>query len=114
MYVGNLPPVSNRASWSFIQEIVDDETDEPVDISSYTITLEVVDPSCGSTALTASTTDGSITIIDTGTFRALFSRDDMADLTQKSYQVGVTIEDDEDTAQLIIGNLPVLDGIVSA
>jgi hypothetical protein len=113
MYVGPLPPVSNRASWSFSREVVDDDTGELVDISALSFTLEVRDTRQGCIVLSASTDNGKITNPSTGLFTALFTRDEMAALCADTYDVGVTISDGDDVTQFIIGTLPVLDGVVS-
>lgn len=114
MYVGALPPASNRASWIREYEVVDDETGQLVDLTSISITFEVRDPLDGTTVLSATTENGKITVIDTGTFQHNFTRDDMAKLCARSYEVGCTLADADDTVQFIIGTLPVLDGVVSS
>lgn len=113
MYIGALPPVSNRASWKLLQEVVDDDTSELVSLSGLTITVEVIDPLDCTTVLSATTANGKVTIVDTGTFQAAFTRDEMATLCARTYQVGVTLADSDDTVQIIIGTLPVLNGVVS-
>jgi hypothetical protein len=113
MYVGSLPPISNRASWLFSSEVVDDETGELIDLSGLTITLEVREQACGRTVLSATTGNGKVTTPSMGLFSASFTRDEMAALCAQTYDVGATISDDTDTAQFIIGTVPVLDGVVS-
>lgn len=113
MYVGSLPQVSNRASWQFLFQVVDDETDDLVDVSTLSFVLEVRDPLTCSVVLSASTANGKIASPSTGELLASFTRDDMAALCSRTYEVGVTAADTDDTAQFIIGTLPVLDGIVS-
>jgi len=113
MYIGSFDPVSNRAGQEFIFEAIDDETDEPVDLSSADIVLEIRDPASRSTVLSATTANGKVTAIDTGTFRASFSSADMRALCAKQYEVGCTITNgDGGPVQFIIGTLPVLDGVV--
>jgi hypothetical protein len=47
-----------------------------------------------------------------GVFEVTFPADDMRALGDREYEVGCTIASGGDTAQFIIGTLPVLDGIV--
>lgn len=114
MYIGSLDPVSNRAGWTFVREIVDDDTDEPIDLSDCEIVFEVRRCTDGRALLSATSANGGVTILDTGIFQATFTRAEMASLSAGSYEVGCTVQrDDEETQQFIIGKLPVLDGIVS-
>lgn len=114
MYTGSLDPVSNRAGWTFIREVVDsDANDEPIDLSNCSITFEVRDPECRRTILSGTTDNGKVTVIDTGVFQAAFTAEDMRSLCAKQYEVGCTITNGaEQPAQFIIGELPVLDGVV--
>lgn len=113
MYVGALSPVSNRASWNFECDVVDDQTGELVDISTISIVVEVRYPECCRTVLSATTANGKVTNPSTGKFIAAFTRDEMAALCPRTYEIGATLADADDTAQFIIGTVPVLDGVVS-
>lgn len=111
MYIGSLSPVSNRAGMTFIREVVDDDTDEPIDLSDCAILFEVRD-GC-SPALSASIGSG-VTVLDTGVFQVEFTAAQMKTLCPKSYEVGCIItRSGEEPQQFIIGTLPVLDGVVS-
>lgn len=113
MYIGTLPPVSNKAGWSFVREVVDDDTDEPIDLSDATIVFEVRN-ACGTIKLSATTSNAAITILDTGVFQAAFTADQMKTLCAETYDVGCTVQNGTaEPQQFIIGKLPVLDGIVS-
>ena len=112
MFIGPLEPVSNKATWMALYELRDDETDELIDLSSVNeITIEVRDKSCV-TVLSATLTGGSIEHVDTGIFKWTFSKDQMSALTAKTYEVGCILEGEGESLQLIIGTLPVLDGVV--
>lgn len=114
MYQTIFPPVSNRADWVQWCEIVNDDTGEPIeDISDLAITVEVRDQSCGRAALSAGTSNGKVSIIAPGVFQWSFTLPEMSQLCAGTYEIGVTIERDEFTTQLLIGTLPVVDGIVS-
>lgn len=115
MYQGTLAPRSNRAGWSYFVEVLDDETGEPVDISDTSIVLELRDPRTDTITLSATTENGGITLTeDVGFFQVSFTAIQMRTLLAETYEVGVTItNDDSEPQQLIIGTLPVLDGIVT-
>jgi hypothetical protein len=114
MFIGTLAPVSNRADWIEAFQLLDEEDpSEPIDISGATaVSIEVRAPGTRSIVLTATLSSG-ITHIETGVFQWHFTADQMSDLDAGDYDVGCTIVIDSFTTQLIIGTLPVMDGIVS-
>src|SRR5262245_37645177 len=77
MYVGALPPISTRAGWTFVREVVDDDTDEAIDLSDASIVFEVRSQRDGTTVLSATTGNGKITIADTGVFQVEFAAAEM-------------------------------------
>lgn len=110
MFIGSLEPVSNKATWAATFEVRDAETDELIDLSSLD---EIVVQIRGSgRVLSASLSNGKVTIVDTGVFRWVFSSSDMGTLVAKTYQVGCLLTGNGEKAQFMIGTLPVLDGIV--
>ncbi len=114
MYIGTLDPVSNKAGFILVREVIDDDTEEPIDLSSSSIIFEVRDPKCERTILSATTSNGKITILDTGVFQALFTATEMRTLCDKTYEVGCTIQNGSaEPIQFIIGTLPVIDGIIT-
>lgn len=114
MYQGIFPPRSNKAGWPLVVEVLDDDTGEDVDISDATIVLELRDPLTGTISLSATTDNGKIIIGDAGFFTVAFTATDMKTLCARTYEVGCTISnDDSEPQQLIIGTVPILDGIVT-
>lgn len=114
MFIGTLPPVSNRAGFSHPIEVVDDDTDEKVDLTGCTIVYEIVDPSCNRTMLSATTANEKVSITATGVFQVDFTALEMRQLCAQTYQVGCTISNaDSEPQQFIIGTLPVLSGVVA-
>jgi hypothetical protein len=113
MFIGALDPISNRADWRVTREIVDDDTDELVDLAGAAIRFEVHDRRSRGAVLSASTSNGKITIDDVGTFTVAFSAADMQQLCAGIYDVGCTITRGGATHQFIIGTVTVLDGVVS-
>lgn len=114
--MSTMKAVSNRATWSEAVEIFDDSTGAPLDISAATeIKLQVheTDPFCRSPLLSASLTGGTVTIEDqTGVFTFEFSAEQMSRLCPRTYKVGATATVTGKVIQLLIGNLPVVEGYV--
>lgn len=114
MYLGTLPAVSNRATYIADVEIVSDDTGDAYDISAATeITIAIREQGQRSPILIGTMTGGEITLPSSNVLRWTFSRDQMATLCNQTYDVGVTIEFSDETEQIIIATLPVLDGVVS-
>lgn len=123
MYQGSLSAVTNQADWIAPFEVIDDDTDEAVDLSTATITFQVRPQhddfrnssgsltSCAS--LSATTANGKVTILDTGVFQVWFTLTDMKTLASGNYDVGCVIEKAGVTTQFFVGTLPVIDGIVT-
>jgi hypothetical protein len=110
MLVGSLQPTSNREDWTVFYELTDGETGELIDLSGVDeITVHVRDKHGRS--LTATLGSG-VTVVDTGVFSWTFTEAQMRTLQAKTYEVGCTLKSEDQTVQLLIGTLPVLDGIV--
>lgn len=113
MYQGTLPPLSNKAGWTFIVEVTDDDTGEDVDLTGSTIVLELRNPEDNTTSLSATTANGRI-VTSVGFFTGTFTALNMKGLCAKTYDIGCTVSNaDSEPQQLIIGTVPILDGIVS-
>lgn len=115
MYIGSLPVASNRATYQQAFQLYDDEDDEGISLAAAKITLEVRRPGRGSPEIRATTENGRIVVTDQddGSFELTFTPDQMRSLCPMTYEVGITIEQNGETIQYLIGTLPVLDGIVS-
>ena len=117
MITGTLDPVSNAATWKDTIEFTDDETGEPYfdysDSATHPteITLKLRDQENGNTVLDISLTDGDIVLADDGIAEFTVSAETMAGLLPKTYTVGVLYTYDDITKQLILGSLPVLEGL---
>lgn len=89
MFMGALPPASNRATWSVLYELVDSDTDEAIDISGANeITVHVRDQRSKSPVLTGKLSSGEVAHVDTGIFRWTFSASQMSALCANTYEVG--------------------------
>jgi hypothetical protein len=113
MFVGTLDPASTRADWESIISLIDSDTDEPLDIAGASLLLELRERASGAIVLTASTANGRISIVDTGTFRISLPVSEMRALRADTYEVGGICTLNGTTRQFIIGLLPILDGVVT-
>lgn len=111
MYLGSLPAVSNKATYRQSFQVNDGLTDALVDLDEAAIVFEIRDRETRAIKLSATSGNG-IAVMGAGVFEVTFPAGDMRALSDREYEVGCTIETGGDTAQFIIGTLPVLDGIV--
>ena len=112
-FIGALDPISNRTGWLHDFALDDADAGTPVDITGASIVIEVRDPHSGWIALCATTRNGKIAIVDAGVFRVSVDPSDTQLLRAGTYEVGATITLNGESRQLIIGTLPVLDGVVT-
>jgi hypothetical protein len=110
MYQVNFPAQSRDASWAFIGQITDLDNN-PIDLTGLTLVFTICDKR-GCVRLSASTNDGSITILDVGVFRWFFTLQQMQTLRNETYQTGMTAKtaDGTQTVQFFVGPLPVITG----
>jgi len=112
-FVGALDPVSNKAGWMADYELDDADTGEAIDIAGASIVVEARDPATGRIVLSATTSNGLVTIVDTGVFRVNVPARETQRVRAGTYEVGATITLNGESRQLIIGTLPVMDGVVT-
>lgn len=106
------PRASNRADWRFWLKNTDPTNGSLVDFPIDQITLQVRrQDGCGP-VLSAAPGDGKITAPSTGVLEVRFPASEMRGLCADTYEVGAIISDGTDTAQLILGTVPIIDGIV--
>lgn len=115
MEVRTLEAVSNKATWSEDRSLIDQETGERIDLGDLDeITIQVVEREGGSVVLSGSLSGGEIELLDDDEiFRWTFTASQMSALCAKTYSVGIIATQDEETIQILVGTLPVLDGIVT-
>lgn len=110
---GTLPPVSNSETWTDTIQFYDSEDGNPFDLDDVTaITLKLRDN--GSDVLTGELDDEILIVGDAedGTIEFTFSATAMSALDSKTYEVGLLLtQDDGVVRQLILGHLPVLEGL---
>lgn len=109
MYSGTRPPVSNKALWDDSIQCIDDEANEPIDISTATeIKVEVAD--CGRAVLTDSLTAGTVFLSGIGIFSFVFTADQMGALCAKTYDFNCFVTLNGEVLQPVAAQLPVIDG----
>ena len=118
MYTGALGAVSNRETWSLGVTVVNADTDDVVDITGASIDVAIREQREGLLpVLTGSLTDGHIvsSAPASGYFEITFQPTDLQNLHAGMYDLGVRIRfASGDYSQLLVGVLPVIDGIVPA
>ncbi len=112
-FVGALDPISNKTGWLADFELDDADAGGPIDLTGASIVVEARDPFRGMIVLSATTTNGWITITDTGVFRVNVPPSETQKVCAGTYEVGATITLNGESRQLIIGTLPIMDGVVT-
>jgi len=124
MYDGTLAVRSNRASWSDSVELLG-EDGEPIDISTATEIAVQVAPqqqadyggygnqSYSTPLLTATLTNGKVQHVQTGVFAFEFTKSEMRGVMGGVYNVEIIIEKDGETESLILGTVPIREGVVT-
>lgn len=130
MYMVNFPETSNSADWIGTVQLNDDEDGELIDLTGCTVTLMVVPQTTrgsgtggqsgwpninyqtNTAVLTASTTNGKITLPSVGIIQWTFRASEMETIPAGFYEVGMRIEKSPDTTQIILGQLPIVNGAV--
>ena len=115
MKTGTLDPVTNAETWTDTIELIDDVTGVAYNTGDITaLTLKLRDPSSKETVLEGSVSDGDIVAVGAaadGTYRFTFSAGVMDGIDPKTYEVGLLASTSTVTKQLILGFLPVLEGL---
>lgn len=123
------PAISNRQSFVDAVEIYSDDDDTPLDLTGCTIQVAIRAQFApflydygrwpgtsgtwiSGTRLLATTADGTITIPDLGVFIFVFTEQQISSLCPGLYDIACNIARDGEAAQLILGQLPILDGVV--
>jgi hypothetical protein len=112
-FIGALDPISNKTGWIADYELDDADTGAALDLAGASIVMEVRDPATGCIVLSATTGNGKITIVDAGVFRVNVPAGETQGLRAGTYEVGAALTINGESRQLIIGTLPVLDGVVT-
>lgn len=115
MKTGTLQPVSNAETWTDTLELIEDTTGVALNTGDVTaLTLKLRDPESKETVLEGSISDGDIVAVGAaadGTYQFTFSASVMSALDPKTYEVGCLVSTATVTRQVILGFLPVLEGL---
>lgn len=103
---------SNRADWRFRLKNTDPTDGTLIDLSPFSITIQVRRRDRCGPVLSASTPDSRITFPQTGIIDVAFPASQMSALCADTYEIGAIVSDGTETAQLILGTVPVVDGVV--
>lgn len=106
------PRASNRADWRFRLKNTDPADGTMIDLSPYSITIQVRRRGRCGPALSVATPDSRITFPSTGVIDVAFPASQMNSLCADTYEIGAIVSDGTETAQLILGTVPVYDGVV--
>lgn len=118
MFRGQLAESSNRQDLIYIAQLIDEATGEAADLTAATLTFELSGIGSSSPCLVArnDVDDAAdvlgITLVEDTTFRVFIPRASMSSLCAGTYEVGLTIENDDITEQIIAGTIAVLNGNV--
>jgi len=131
MYSGYLDTVTNKSDWNTTIQIVDSDSDEPVDLTGVDAFMQVVScregyphhsnhgygydygsGSCGP-RLSGSTEDGRLTLSSEGIISWSYPASVMNALCPRTYDIGIILKKDDQTTQLFLGKVTVLDGVVT-
>jgi hypothetical protein len=127
MYQQSQFQFTNREDWLFpVMEIVDDDTDELIDLTTAIITVGIYDTrariggydgyggfNCALPIVTGSTDDGTIILPDSTSFQIRIPRANVVNYFG-TFNIGVTVENAGLTASFIVGLLSVQQGFVPA
>lgn len=102
---------ANNADWKTQFIFTDGDTGDELDFTDATIEIEVKDLD-GCKRIEATTGNGKITIVDTGTIELLVPASEMKCLCPASYRIGGVYSLNGETISLFTGTLTVIDGVV--
>lgn len=117
MFQARFKPVANQSDWATSIQFNDKATGTPIDITgddmpnSFALAVQLVGDG-NMPALTGSTATGELTLPSLGILQIFFPAARMQALTPGSYNVGLTVTNGVNTAQILLGRLPLVNGIV--
>ena len=127
MYLVNFQQVSNSADWTDAIELRSEDDGELIDLTDWNVTMQVRYGASannyvgtfampygvsGTPVLEATTANGLITNPSTGVLTWSFPAASMMQVPAEYYDVGLIITKDAETFQLILGVVPIVNGIV--
>lgn len=130
MYQVRFAQQSNAADWIDTIQLTSEDDDTPIDLAGAAITLQVwmqtqrgVGTGLGAwnglymgnstPVLEATTANGKITVPAAGVIQWTFRATELGNLAPANYEVGLILAKDGSTTQLILGQLPVVSGVIA-
>lgn len=109
-----LPAQSNQETWDGTLSFIDDDDGLPLFTEALppsAVTLRLRDRETGATVISGSMADGALVVVGDGEMEFTFSATAMSALEPKTYDIGLLATISGVTKQLILGSLPVLEGL---
>lgn len=111
MYHVTFPQQSNRADWVVTIEAIDADSNGPANLTGMSFRLAIENDN-GQTEVQASTDDGQIVVdADDGTITWTIRAASLHGLCSGNYNVGLLMTDGTATEQILLGKLPIVQGI---
>lgn len=126
MFVVMFSQVSNSADWIDTVELTSEDDGQLIDLTGWTVTMQVrygaanaSSPqtyyagsfgNLGSPVLVASTANGKLTVPSTGVIQWTFRASELSQVQAGFYDVGLTMTNGTETFQLILGQVPIVNG----
>lgn len=126
MYLVNFARQSNASDWIDTVELRSEDDASLIDLTGWSVTMQVW-PSTyrgagtnggwsgwngGTPVLEATTANGKVTVPSTGVIQWTVRASELADLPAGTYEVGLTMTKSPDTVQILIGQLPIVNGVI--
>lgn len=110
MQMGSLAEVARGEDWIAVSPLIDDDNQDVI-LTGVEIVMSICRPGFPCTAiLTASTTNGKITLPTTTTFQWWFTQDDTIQLCAGTYDVFFYVIIGGVRSQIISGTVPIVEG----
>ncbi|MEP9368651.1 hypothetical protein [Xanthobacter sp. VNH20] len=104
--------VSNRGRWEEVFELYDDAAEALVAIEEGDEVVFVLRRD-GAVVIEARRSTGAVTTDGVGLLQVTITEEQMRSLCPGQYAVGMTFEREGIVSQLVVGTVPVVDGVVS-
>jgi hypothetical protein len=111
MFQARLQPIAKGSDWIEIVELSDIDSGDPVDFTGASFTVSLRRKGDSSPSVTGTNATSQVISPEAGIVHIQFMASSIDALDPGEYDIGLKIERDGFTESLIIGTLPVIDGI---
>lgn len=111
MFAARLDPLAFGSDWLVSIQFQDEDTGDPLDLTGAEFTVALQKFRENTTNLKGSTADGHITMPELGTVIIHFLGSETKSLAVGDYKVGLKAERNGFTETIVIGTLPVVEGV---